>query len=91
MKKKMKYLYYPGDSSQGIDAVLCMTENLEEAFRNVLVNDKLCEDNDEGWAHMLVRIRGYNTNGQEWNWKDPIPLSKRLHRYLDGKIHQGGP
>ncbi len=73
--KVLKYLYYPGDSSKGIEATLRgipMDHNgsFKNAFRDILINDSLCDS--DSWEDMAKRIEAYK---KKFDWKDEAVFS----------------
>jgi hypothetical protein len=73
--KVLKYLYYPGDSSKGIEATLCGVPKDHEgtfksAFREILIKDGLCDS--DSWEDMAKRIEAYK---KKFHWKDEAVLS----------------
>jgi hypothetical protein len=73
--KLLKYLYYPGDSSKGVEATLCGIPmdpdgSYKNPFREILINNSLCDS--DSWTDMAKKIESYKKN---FDWKDETVFS----------------
>jgi hypothetical protein len=73
--KLLKYLYYPGDSSKGVEATLCGIPmdpdgSYKNPFREILINNSLCDS--DSWKDMAKKIESYKKN---FDWKDETVFS----------------
>ena len=74
--QELSYLYYPGETTKGIEATLCGVKRDEEqstkpSFRDILIRDHLCDL--DSWKDLSERIESINK--KQWDWKDELELS----------------
>lgn len=70
---KLGFLYYPGDSTRGIEATLCGMKTREQ-FHDLLVRDHLCDTDDtDSWEVLLQRIESCSFQGC---WENVTRLSE---------------
>jgi hypothetical protein len=61
--QELSYLYYPGETTKGIEATLCGVKKDEEqstktSFRDILIRDHLCDS--DSWKDLSKRIESIN-------------------------------